>query len=100
MSRSRSGSAALTPRTRFVRGLHGHWPAMADTARAEKFSTEFTHIAEAEDLAVLEWTSQATLAAGRPMENAGVSLLTFDGDDRVSRFATCYDTAAFAAPST
>ncbi len=134
-------------------GLGGHWAAMADTARADKFSkalqqmeqsgdaeelvaqfgegaelkrpelagsqgpttdpekfwsayrdqfseisTEFSHIAEAGDLAVLEWTSKATLAAGRSIEYAGVSLLTFGEDDRVSRFSTYYDTAAFVVP--
>jgi ketosteroid isomerase-like protein len=65
-----------------------------------EISTEFSHIAEAEDLAVLEWTSKATLAAGRAIEYAGVSLLTFDEGDRVSRFSTYYDTAAFVVPST
>jgi ketosteroid isomerase-like protein len=63
-----------------------------------EITTEFSHIAEADDLAVLEWTSRATLAAGRSIEYAGVSLLSFGNDDRVSRFATYYDTAAFVAP--
>jgi ketosteroid isomerase-like protein len=63
-----------------------------------EISTEFTHIAEADDLAVLEWTSKATLAAGRSIEYAGVSLLTFGEDDKISRFATYYDTAAFVVP--
>jgi ketosteroid isomerase-like protein len=139
---------------RFVHRLEGHWPAMPDTARAEKFSqalhkleqsgdaedlvaqfapdaelrrpeldraqgptadaekfwrsyqeqfseisTDFTDIAEADDLAVLEWTSRATLAAGRSIEYAGVSLLRFGEDDRVTRFSTYYDTAAFVTPA-
>jgi hypothetical protein len=63
-----------------------------------EISTEFTHIAEADDIAVLEWSSKATLAAGRSIEYAGVSLLTFDDDDLVSRFSTYYDTAAFVVP--
>jgi ketosteroid isomerase-like protein len=63
-----------------------------------EISTEFTHVAEADDLAVLEWTSKATLAAGRSIEYAGVSLLTFGPDDKISRFATYYDTAAFVVP--
>ncbi len=135
-----------------MRGLDGHWQAMADTARADTFSkalqqmeqsgdatelvaqfsegaelkrpeldhsqgatdpekfwsayreqfseisTDFTHVAEADDIAVLEWSSKATLAAGRSIEYAGVSLLTFDDEDKVSRFSTYYDTAAFVVP--
>jgi hypothetical protein len=65
-----------------------------------ELSTEFSHVAEAGNLAVLEWTSRGTLAAGRDITYAGVSLLTFGDDDRVSRFATYYDTAAFVTPAT
>lgn len=57
-------------------------------------STEFTRTVEEGDEGVLEWHSEGTLATGRPISYAGVSLLTFDGE-RVSRFATYYDTAAF-----
>lgn len=72
------------------------WSAYRD--QFSEISTEFTHIAEADNLAVLEWTSKATLAAGRSIEYAGVSLLTFDENDKVSRFSTYYDTAAFVVP--
>ena len=58
-------------------------------------TSTFAEVTEAEDVGVLEWTSEATLASGRPITYAGVSLLTFGDDDRVSRFATYYDTAAF-----
>ena len=54
-------------------------------------------IAEAGDEGVLEWRSTGRLSAGRDIDYQGVSLLTFDGD-RVSRFATYYDTAAFIDP--
>ena len=64
-----------------------------------ELSTEFSSLREADDLGVLEWTSTGTLSTGREIEYAGVSLLTFDGDDRVSRFATYYDTAAFVTPT-
>jgi ketosteroid isomerase-like protein len=80
-----------------------HDPGQFWSTHRDQFSeigTEFPHIAEAEDLAVLEWTSKATLAAGRAIEYAGVSLLTFDEGDRVSRFSTYYDTATFVVPST
>lgn len=66
-------------------------------AEFEEISTEFTRIAEEGDEAVLEWRSRGRLAAGRDIDYAGVSLLTFDGD-KVTRFATYYDTAAFLEP--
>jgi hypothetical protein len=64
-----------------------------------EISTEFSSLREADDLAVLEWTSRGTLATGREIEYAGVSLLTFGDDDGVSRFSTYYDTAAFVTPT-
>ncbi|TDC94136.1 nuclear transport factor 2 family protein [Saccharopolyspora aridisoli] len=63
-----------------------------------RISTEFVRIAEAGDIGVLEWTSSGTLATGRPIEYRGASLLTFDGQGRVRRFATYFDTAAFLRP--
>lgn len=63
----------------------------------DHIATEFTRIVEVEDEAVLEWRSTGQLAAGRDIDYAGVSLLTFDGDT-VSRFATYYDTASFVDP--
>src|SRR3954454_7144355 len=60
----------------------------------DQIGTEVTHVAQADELAVLEWTSKGRLAAGRDIEYRGVSLLSFDGD-RVRRFSTYYDTAAF-----
>lgn len=61
-------------------------------------STEFERVVEAEDEGILEWRSTATLTAGKHIEYAGVSLLTFEGDE-VTRFATYYDTAAFNSPT-
>lgn len=61
-------------------------------------STEFSRIVEAGELGILEWNSSGTLANGRDISYAGVSLLTFDGD-KVARFATYYDTAAFLDPT-
>lgn len=72
------------------------------TAYREQFSdisTEFTHVAEAGDLATLEWESTGTLATDRPITYRGVSLLTFGEDGKVGRFATYYDTAAFTNPA-
>lgn len=72
------------------------WKAYRD--QFSDISTEFTHVAEAGDIAMLEWESTGTLTTDRPISYRGVSLLTFDDDGKVSRFATYYDTAAFTNP--
>jgi ketosteroid isomerase-like protein len=74
------------------------WSAYRD--QFSDLSTEFGHIAEHGDLAVLEWTSRGTLSAGRSIEYRGVSILGFDDSDKVARFSTYYDTAAFVVPAT
>jgi ketosteroid isomerase-like protein len=55
--------------------------------------SQFGHVIETDDTAVLEWSSQGTLADGQPVRYRGVSILETDGD-RVRRFRTYYDTAA------
>ena len=65
----------------------------------DEISTEFTHRAETDQHAALEWQSTGRLAAGRDITYRGVSLLTFDDAGMVSRFATYYDTAAFLEPA-
>ena len=65
----------------------------------DELSTEFTHRAETEEHAALEWQTTGRLAAGRDISYRGVSLLTLDSDGLVSRFATYYDTAAFLEPT-
>lgn len=67
-------------------------------AQFSDLGTEFSRVVEAEDIAVLEWTTKGTLAGGAPIEYAGVSLLTFGDDDLVVAFSTYYDTAAFTTP--
>lgn len=64
----------------------------------EQVSTEFDRVVDAGDEGILEWRSSGTLATGRAIDYAGVSLLTFT-DEGVQRFVTYYDTAAFIAPS-
>jgi ketosteroid isomerase-like protein len=65
----------------------------------EEITTEFTHRSETDQHAALEWQSKGRLAAGRDITYRGVSLLTFDGTGKVTRFATYYDTAAFLEPA-
>jgi ketosteroid isomerase-like protein len=74
-----------------------YWEAYR--AQFEELSTTFDHIQESDSLASLEWHSTGTLSTGRDISYHGVSLLTLDGD-KVSRFATYYDTAAFLEPTT
>ena len=65
----------------------------------DSIETTFSVVDEAGDRGVLEWSSTGSLASGRDIDYRGVSLLTFDDSDKVSRFATYYDTAAFLEPS-
>ena len=48
--------------------------------------------------AALEWESEGALPTGAPIRYRGVSLLEFAGD-KVKRFRTYYDSAAFVAPA-
>lgn len=56
--------------------------------------SDFTHVIEGKDGAVLEWISRGALVNGDPVEYKGVSVLETDGD-RVHRFRTYYDSAVF-----
>lgn len=57
--------------------------------------SEFSRVLEGPSSATLEWESAGTLAAtGEAIRYRGASVLEFDGD-RVARFATYYDSAAF-----
>jgi ketosteroid isomerase-like protein len=65
----------------------------------DEIKTEFGHLEEGEDHASLEWSSSGSLTTGRSLTYRGVSLLHLDGDGKIDRFATYYDTAAFLEPS-
>ena len=67
------------------------WQAYLD--QFQDIRSDFHRIAEAGELGELEWESKGTLESGREVSYAGVSLLTFDNDGKVFRFATYYDTA-------
>ncbi len=59
--------------------------------------SEFTHTAAGGSTALLEWTSAGTRPNGHPFQYRGASVLEVDGD-RVTKFRTYYDTAAFVTP--
>ena len=56
--------------------------------------SEFSHLIESDGQAALVWTSKGTLKDGHPITYRGVSVIEFDGD-KVHRFETVYDSAAF-----
>ncbi len=85
----KSGSSGRDPR-RFWQDYVAQFAAI---------KTEFTEVHETDVLAVLEWSSSGQLSTGRDIDYRGVSLLSFDDDGRVRRFATYYDTAAFLEPA-
>lgn len=68
-------------------------------AQFDSIQTSFAAVEEAGNRGILEWLSTGSLSTGRDVDYRGVSLLTFDDDDKVSRFATYYDTAAFLEPT-
>jgi len=72
----------------------------AYSAQFDSIETTFSAVDETGDRGILEWSSTGTLSSGRDIDYRGVSLLTFGDDDKVSRFATYYDTAAFLEPTT
>ncbi|TNC70948.1 nuclear transport factor 2 family protein [Rubellimicrobium roseum] len=63
-------------------------------AQFETIRSEFSHLIEAEGQAALVWTSKGILKDGHPINYRGVSVIEFDGD-KVHRFETVYDSAAF-----
>ena len=61
-------------------------------------STSFSDVVEGGDRVALEWTSDATLTDGHPLQYRGVTVLDLDGD-KISKLRTYYDSAQFT-PST
>jgi ketosteroid isomerase-like protein len=74
-------------------GAREFWRAYR--AQFDSVRSEFTRIAAADSLGVLEWTSDGKIPGGGRISYSGVSLLDFDDSGRVRRFATYFDTARF-----
>lgn len=66
-------------------------------AQFDAIRSEFSHLIEADGQAALVWTSEGALRGGHPIRYRGVSILETQGD-RVCRFETVYDSAAFVRP--
>ena len=56
--------------------------------------SQFTHVTENADTAVMEWTAHGTLSNGRPLTYRGVSVVE-QQNERVQCFRTYYDSAVF-----
>jgi ketosteroid isomerase-like protein len=67
-------------------------------ANFQQVRSTFTHVMKGPDGIVLEWDSEGARPDGTPVRYRGVSILELDGE-KVSRFRTYYDTAAFLAHS-
>ena len=68
-------------------------------AHFDSIRSEFSRVVDSDDLGVLEWRSTGRLRTGADIAYSGVSVLDLDGEGRVRRFATYYDTTPFhAAP--
>ena len=65
-------------------------------AQFESISTTFSDVVEGGDRAALEWTSEGSLADGRPLHYRGVTVVDFDGE-KITKLSTYYDSAQFAA---
>ena len=57
--------------------------------------SDFSRITDTGLLSVLEWQSKGRLRGGPDITYRGVSVLDFDEDGRITRFATYYDTMPF-----
>ena len=89
------GEALNLGRTEPARGLdeiEGFWRDYRSAFREVR--SEFTHVIEGKEGAVLEWVSRGTLPNGEPVAYKGVSVLE-TAADRVRRFRTYYDSAVF-----
>jgi hypothetical protein len=90
-------TCSIPTRRTSTRGRDGVRKFWEEYRRAfREVRSEFTAALFADGGASLEWASEWMLANGSPIAYRGVSILDVDGD-RVRRFRTSYDSAAFVA---
>ena len=68
-------------------------------AQFDSISTTFYDVVEGGDRVALEWTSDATLTDGRPLQYRGVTIIDLDDDDKINKLRTYYDSAQFTTSS-
>lgn len=66
-------------------------------AQFDRIRSDFSHMIEKDGQAALVWTSEGALKDGHPIRYRGVSVIETEGD-KVRRFETVYDSAAFVRP--
>jgi ketosteroid isomerase-like protein len=64
-------------------------------AQFDSINTTFFSVVEGADRVDLEWTSDATLSDGRPLQYRCVTVIELDGD-KITALRTYYDSAQFA----
>ena len=69
-------------------GAREFWQVYRDTFG--EIHSDFHHVLEKDDAAMLEWTSRGSAAHGGTIEYDGVTVLEFDGD-KVKRFRAYFD---------
>ena len=74
-------------------GVSQFWRSYLD--RFSEIRSEFTHLHMSSRAVVLEWCSEGRLTDGQPISYAGVSILAFNPEGKISEFRTYYDSAAF-----
>jgi ketosteroid isomerase-like protein len=88
------GSIAHRKPREGVEGARRFWSDYLAIFKTVK--SEFLHTHVVGDLAVLEWRSEGILADGTAINYQGASVVEFTGD-KICRFRTYYDSAAFLA---
>lgn len=66
-------------------------------AQFDTVATTFSAVVEGKDAFALEWSSEATLTNGRPITYRGVTVVDYDGGEKISTLRTYYDSAQFSA---
>ena len=79
-----------------INGAFSFWQEYR--AQFDSISTTFYDVVEGDDRVALEWTSDATLTDGRPLQYRGVTIVDLDGDE-ISKLRTYYDSAQFTTSS-
>lgn len=79
-----------------LEGARRFWQTYLD--QFDSIRSEFSHLIEHDGQAALVWTSTGALKGGHPITYRGVSILEVEGD-KVRRFETVYDSAAFVRPA-
>ena len=77
-------------------GARRFWRTYRDSF--EHIHSDFSHIVESHDAAMLEWTSRGVLRGDRPIDYSGVSVLELR-DGKVQRFRTYFDARPFEQPA-